>query len=255
MTLTPAQCRAARAMAKISRQQLADAVSISLRTLDYFEDDQRAPRLATLIAIQNFLEGHGVVFLETWWGAHGILELKEKSFPKEKIILNSVFPTSGEIFVNGVCAVWDELRTHIRNPRSMPDAYDSRKLMTQLCDDMAINDPFGDGVTFSVDSYSSQIVRSAYTSIERSADNVLSHVAVVARYERANAVTFSFRTYRPITSEVMDESGQAIVDASGRSIRISTASLVFVKEFEHPEYFQKSLEWCEGIVGANVNIE
>ncbi|WP_313901122.1 helix-turn-helix transcriptional regulator [Methylobacterium sp. J-092] len=58
--ITPAQCRAARALLDWSREQLATAARIGLRTLVDFERGARDPHHATLEAIERALSEAGV---------------------------------------------------------------------------------------------------------------------------------------------------------------------------------------------------
>lgn len=63
MNISPNQCRAARGLFAMSRQELADASGVSLRTISSFEDvSDRLPTGANLAAIQTALQRLGVVF-------------------------------------------------------------------------------------------------------------------------------------------------------------------------------------------------
>lgn len=63
MSITPNQCRAARGLFAMSRQELANASGVSLRTISSFEDaSERLPTAANLSAIQAALQHLGVVF-------------------------------------------------------------------------------------------------------------------------------------------------------------------------------------------------
>jgi len=63
MTISPGQCRAARSLFAMSRQELANASGVSLRTITSFEDtSDRVPTAATLAAIRTALQRLGVVF-------------------------------------------------------------------------------------------------------------------------------------------------------------------------------------------------
>lgn len=64
MDITPAQCRAARALLEMTQDQLAEASRVSKRTITHFEAKQRSPVPATLAAIQRALEAAGVEFIE-----------------------------------------------------------------------------------------------------------------------------------------------------------------------------------------------
>lgn len=61
--ITPAQCRAARALIEWSRDQLAETSMVALRTIVDFERGAREPRVVTLDAIQRALEAAGVIFV------------------------------------------------------------------------------------------------------------------------------------------------------------------------------------------------
>ncbi|MGB3338704.1 MAG: helix-turn-helix transcriptional regulator [Devosia sp.] len=62
-SISPAQCRAARGLLDWSREQLAEASSVALRTIVDFERGARSPRAGTLRSLQSGLEAAGVVFL------------------------------------------------------------------------------------------------------------------------------------------------------------------------------------------------
>jgi transcriptional regulator with XRE-family HTH domain len=60
--MTPAQCRAARALLDWSQQQLADAAKIGNATIRNFEGGKSTPQNATLDVLQRALESAGVEF-------------------------------------------------------------------------------------------------------------------------------------------------------------------------------------------------
>jgi len=60
--MTPEQCRAARALANISQEQLAEAAEVAKATIANFEVGKRTPYKRTLAAIQTALEAQGVRF-------------------------------------------------------------------------------------------------------------------------------------------------------------------------------------------------
>src|ERR1700681_3186496 len=64
MAISPDQCRAARGLFAMSRQELANASGVSVRTITNFEDAKtdRVPTAANLVAIRNALQRLGVVF-------------------------------------------------------------------------------------------------------------------------------------------------------------------------------------------------
>ncbi|WP_353640937.1 transcriptional regulator [Mesorhizobium sp. WSM2239] len=62
--LTSAQCRAARALIEWSRDQLADASKVAVRTIVDFERNAREPREVTKDALRRALEIAGVIFVD-----------------------------------------------------------------------------------------------------------------------------------------------------------------------------------------------
>ncbi|MFI5012606.1 MAG: helix-turn-helix domain-containing protein [Hyphomicrobiales bacterium] len=62
--ISSAQCRAGRALVKWSRDELAEASRVALRTIVDFERDARMPRSATLDSLARALKTAGVVFVE-----------------------------------------------------------------------------------------------------------------------------------------------------------------------------------------------
>ncbi len=63
MSLTSAQCRAARGLVNMTQQQLAEASGVSLRTITHFEKSGRTPIPAILRALKDALETAGVIFI------------------------------------------------------------------------------------------------------------------------------------------------------------------------------------------------
>jgi len=61
--LSSPQCRAARALLDWSREQLAEASKVSLRTIVDFERGARQPREITLDALHSAMEKAGVIFV------------------------------------------------------------------------------------------------------------------------------------------------------------------------------------------------
>jgi transcriptional regulator with XRE-family HTH domain len=57
------QSRAARGLLGWTQQRLADAASVSLATIQFFETNKRAPIPNNLVAIRRALEGAGVEFI------------------------------------------------------------------------------------------------------------------------------------------------------------------------------------------------
>ncbi len=68
--ITPAQCRAARALLDWNQRRLADAAGVGINTLRDFEGDKRKPINNNLIAIAAALEAHGIrlVNADDWIG-------------------------------------------------------------------------------------------------------------------------------------------------------------------------------------------
>ncbi len=61
--ITPAQCRAARALLDWSQQQLADASKIGNATIRNFEGGKTEPQHATLDVLQRCFEAAGIEFI------------------------------------------------------------------------------------------------------------------------------------------------------------------------------------------------
>jgi transcriptional regulator with XRE-family HTH domain len=62
MPISPNQCRAARGLFAMSRQELAHASGVSLRTISSFEDGERLPTAANHAAVESALQRLGVMF-------------------------------------------------------------------------------------------------------------------------------------------------------------------------------------------------
>jgi transcriptional regulator with XRE-family HTH domain len=61
--ITPAQCRAARALLDWSQQQLAEASKIGNATIRNFEGGKSTPQHATLDVLGRAFEAAGIIFL------------------------------------------------------------------------------------------------------------------------------------------------------------------------------------------------
>lgn len=70
--MTPAQCRAARALLDWSQQQLAEAAGVGVVTVRQFEGGASEPRRSTLAAIHRVLEAAGVLFIPENGGGAGV---------------------------------------------------------------------------------------------------------------------------------------------------------------------------------------
>jgi transcriptional regulator with XRE-family HTH domain len=62
MSLTPEQCRAARALIGWSQDQLSTASSVAKATIANFEAGNRTPYPRTLVDVKAALEAAGVIF-------------------------------------------------------------------------------------------------------------------------------------------------------------------------------------------------
>ena len=63
MSLSPAQCRAARALVSLSQEGLADASKVAKATIANFETGKREPYPRTLDDLREALERAGVLFI------------------------------------------------------------------------------------------------------------------------------------------------------------------------------------------------
>ena len=70
--LTPAQCRAARALVEMSRESLAEASAVAIRTIADFESGRRNPISATKSAMRAALEAAGGEFIPENGGGAGV---------------------------------------------------------------------------------------------------------------------------------------------------------------------------------------
>ena len=61
--ITPAQCRAARALINMKQDTLSELTDLSRFTINRFECGKRKPSLENLVAIRAALEVEGVIFL------------------------------------------------------------------------------------------------------------------------------------------------------------------------------------------------
>ncbi|MEJ2120475.1 MAG: helix-turn-helix transcriptional regulator [Alphaproteobacteria bacterium] len=64
MSITAAQCRAARGILAWSRDVLTERSRVSKRTIVDFERGARSPHASTLFAIQTAFEAAGITFIE-----------------------------------------------------------------------------------------------------------------------------------------------------------------------------------------------
>lgn len=64
MTITPAQCKAARALINLDQASLAKRASVSRNTVVDFEKGNRTPGANNLAAMRSALEAGGVIFID-----------------------------------------------------------------------------------------------------------------------------------------------------------------------------------------------
>lgn len=62
--ITPAQCRAARALLRWTISRLAEAAQVAETTISFFEQERRQPIRANALRIRQVLEDAGVIFLD-----------------------------------------------------------------------------------------------------------------------------------------------------------------------------------------------
>jgi len=79
MSISPAQCRAARGLIGWSQDDLAAATSgdVAKRSLVRFEKGETVPQLRTLAAIRAALEAAGVIFIDQNGDGPGVRLKKE----------------------------------------------------------------------------------------------------------------------------------------------------------------------------------
>jgi transcriptional regulator with XRE-family HTH domain len=64
LSISPAQCRAARGLVEMDQNSLAAAASVSRGVVIDFEKGRRTPGVNNLAAIRNALEAASVIFVE-----------------------------------------------------------------------------------------------------------------------------------------------------------------------------------------------
>ena len=70
--MTPAQCRAARALINMTQSDLAKAADVSEKTITDFETEARKPYRRTIAALRQVLEAAGVEFIPENGGGAGL---------------------------------------------------------------------------------------------------------------------------------------------------------------------------------------
>jgi DNA-binding XRE family transcriptional regulator len=76
--ITPAQCRAARALLDITQSQLARAADLGLSTLVDFEKERRQVSLDAVNTIRETLERAGIEFVHEGGGDEGLWLRKQR---------------------------------------------------------------------------------------------------------------------------------------------------------------------------------
>jgi len=71
-SITPGQCRAARAFLNIDQESLAVSANVSRNTVAFFERGARLPNLNNILAIVAALEAAGVEFIPENGGGAGV---------------------------------------------------------------------------------------------------------------------------------------------------------------------------------------
>jgi predicted transcriptional regulator len=71
-SMTPEQCRAARALLALKQNELAAQSGVSLRTIIHFEKGERTPIPANVKAMTEALEFAGVEFIDANGGGPGV---------------------------------------------------------------------------------------------------------------------------------------------------------------------------------------
>jgi transcriptional regulator with XRE-family HTH domain len=74
--ITPAQCRAARALLEWNQQELARKARVGVVTVHQFESAVSQPRPATLEVIRRAFESAGVEFIDENGGGPGVRQRK-----------------------------------------------------------------------------------------------------------------------------------------------------------------------------------
>jgi transcriptional regulator with XRE-family HTH domain len=70
--ISPAQCRAARALLDWSQQTLAEHAGVGVVTIRQLEGENQQPRRATLSVVRGALERGGVEFIDENGGGPGV---------------------------------------------------------------------------------------------------------------------------------------------------------------------------------------
>ena len=71
-TITPGQCKAARALLELTQGELADAATLGLSTIVDFEKQRRQVSVEAIRAIRQALAARGVEFIDENGGGPGL---------------------------------------------------------------------------------------------------------------------------------------------------------------------------------------
>ena len=81
-TVTPGQCKAARALLELTQGELADAATLGLSTIVDFEKQRRQVSVVAIRAIRQALAARGIEFIDENGGGPGV-RLKKKQQKKK----------------------------------------------------------------------------------------------------------------------------------------------------------------------------
>lgn len=88
--MTPAQCRAARALVGMSQDRLAEASGVAKRTIASFEKEDRQPYERTISALRAALETAGVIFTDNGVGLGGGEKLSTASVEQALAVAHEI---------------------------------------------------------------------------------------------------------------------------------------------------------------------
>jgi len=71
-TITPGQCKAARALLELTQGELADAATLGLSTIVDFEKQRRQVSVVGIRAIRHALAARGIEFIDENGGGPGV---------------------------------------------------------------------------------------------------------------------------------------------------------------------------------------
>ena len=81
-TITPGQCKAARALLELTQGELADAANMGLSTIVDFEKQRRQVSVVAIRAIRQALAARGIEFIDENGGGPGV-RLKKRQQKKK----------------------------------------------------------------------------------------------------------------------------------------------------------------------------